>query len=62
MEERKNYPHPNGGFYETMYDNGQSKLYKTFEDALDAVNEDYAESETQTTEEKIKLPKLKKHA
>jgi len=57
-EEQKDYPMPNGGFYNKRYDVDNAKVYDTFFEAMFELNE-IAKDEQQTPQ-KLKLPKLKK--
>ena len=54
-EEQKNYPKPEGGFYEKKIDTDNAEIYNLFFDVMLKVNKQLNESK-----EKINLPKLKK--
>jgi hypothetical protein len=54
-EEQKNYPRPDGGFYDKKLDTDNADTYDLFFDAMLKTNELIKKSK-----EEIKLPKLKK--
>jgi len=56
-DERKNYPNPQGGFYDKRVDTENSNLYDNFISGISVVNELLKK---QSDSPKIKLPKLKK--
>ncbi len=70
-DERKNFPNPQGGFYERKIDTDNPKIYDKFVSGISYINDFMKEinrlSKKITTEErfpdkpKIKLPKLKKN-
>ena len=55
-EEQKNYPAPNGSFYTRMYDTEGRKVFDTFLEAMNEMNEEAKRNAVSET--KIKLPKL----
>ena len=57
-EDRKNYPKPDGGFYEKTYNVDNPTVYKTFFEGMLFINQDAKQKAEQS--ESIKLPKLKK--
>ena len=57
-DDRKNYPNPEGGFYEKRVDTENAKQYDTFLEGISELNQKMKEDASKSTE--IKLPKLKK--
>ena len=57
-EEQKNYPDERGGYFKQRYDTDNQKIFDTFLEAMNEMNEKARQDSV--PESKIKLPKLKR--